>query len=60
MSFTEQLLAANETRRMPVRFFVDPKLPQGVDTLTLSYTFYENDVATKKLAVSAGSNPPAS
>jgi cytochrome c oxidase assembly protein subunit 11 len=58
--FTEQMLAANETRRMPVRFIVDPRLPKGVDTLTLSYTFYENDIATKKLATSAGTTAPAS
>ena len=34
--FTEQVLAGGETRRMPVRFIVDPQLPQGTHTLTLS------------------------
>ncbi len=29
-------LAANETRRMPVVFVVDPKLPKDVKTITLS------------------------
>ncbi len=58
--FTEQLLAANESRRMPVRFIVDPALPKAIDTLTLSYTFYENDIATKKVAASAGASTPAS
>jgi cytochrome c oxidase assembly protein subunit 11 len=56
--FTEQLLKANEARRMPVRFIVDPKLPKHIDTLTLSYTFYENDIATKKVAESVAGNPP--
>jgi cytochrome c oxidase assembly protein Cox11 len=27
---------------MPVRFVVDPKLPQDVDVLTLGYTFFES------------------
>lgn len=58
--FTEQALQPNESRRMPVRFIVDPKLPAGIDTLTLSYTFYENDVATRKLAASPAGKPPAS
>jgi cytochrome c oxidase assembly protein subunit 11 len=48
--FTEQTLQAGESRRMPVKFIVDPQLPADVDTLTLSYTFYNNQEATKKLA----------
>ncbi|HEU4645415.1 MAG TPA: cytochrome c oxidase assembly protein, partial [Burkholderiales bacterium] len=39
--FTQQTLAAGETRRFPVVFVVDPKLPRDVDTITLSYTFFE-------------------
>jgi cytochrome c oxidase assembly protein subunit 11 len=39
--FTQQTLAAGETRRLPVVFVVDPKLPQDVNTITLSYTFFE-------------------
>ena len=59
--FTEQLLKPQEARRMPVRFIVDPKLPANIDTLTLSYTFYENDIATKKVVESAaGAAKPAS
>jgi len=48
--FTEQKLAAGETREMPVRFVVDPALPDTISTLTLSYTFYLNDIATQRLA----------
>jgi cytochrome c oxidase assembly protein subunit 11 len=51
--FTEQLLEPGEERAMPVRFVIDPALPKGIDTLTLSYTFYNNEVATARL-VSAG------
>jgi cytochrome c oxidase assembly protein subunit 11 len=56
--FTEQLLKPGESRRMPVRFVVDPKLPKEVTELTLSYTFYENTVATQRVA-DTGSPLPA-
>jgi cytochrome c oxidase assembly protein subunit 11 len=39
--FTHQTLAAGETRRMPVSFVVDPKLPKDVNTIAVSYTFFE-------------------
>ena len=39
--FTRQTLGPSETRRMPVVFFVDSKLPKDVNTITLSYTFFE-------------------
>jgi len=39
--FQQQTLAADETRQFPVVFFIDPKLPQDVKTITLSYTFFE-------------------
>jgi len=39
--FTRQALAAHERREMPVLFVIDPKLPQDVATITLSYTFFE-------------------
>jgi len=47
--FTAQTLAAGEARDMPVRFIVDPALPTGVKTITLSYTFYKNDAQTAAL-----------
>ena len=58
--FTEQVLKAGESRRMPVRFVVDPKLPADIPALTLSYTFYNNELATKKLAEQASPSTPAS
>jgi cytochrome c oxidase assembly protein subunit 11 len=39
--FARQTLKAHESRRMPVVFVVDPKLPADVHTITLSYTFFE-------------------
>lgn len=39
--FTQQTLAAGETRIMPVVFVIDPALPADTNTVTLSYTFFE-------------------
>jgi cytochrome c oxidase assembly protein subunit 11 len=47
--FTAQTLAPGESRDMPVRFIVDPKLPDNVQTITLSYTFYKNTTLTAQL-----------
>jgi cytochrome c oxidase assembly protein subunit 11 len=39
--FTEHLLKPGESKRWPVVFYVDNKLPKDVRTITLSYTFFE-------------------
>jgi cytochrome c oxidase assembly protein subunit 11 len=39
--FTKQAFEPHETRRMPVVFVIDPKLPRDVNTITISYTFFE-------------------
>ncbi len=39
--FDRQPLAAGETKDMPLRFIVDPRLPKNISTLTLSYTVFE-------------------
>lgn len=39
--FTQQTLAGGESRRLPVVFVVDPRLPRDVNTISLSYTFFE-------------------
>lgn len=39
--FNEWTLKPGETRRWPVAFVIDPKLPKDVTTITLSYTFFE-------------------
>lgn len=46
--FTQQTLKAGETIRMPVIYYVDPKIltdpdTKDVQTITLSYTFYPVD-----------------
>jgi len=57
--FTAQTLQAGETRDMPVRFIVDPNLPDDVKTITLSYTFFKNDALTAKLAGTTASQRAA-
>jgi cytochrome c oxidase assembly protein subunit 11 len=39
--FKQQALGPNESRRFPVVFVIDPKLPKDVGTITLSYAFFE-------------------
>lgn len=39
--FSEHTLKPGESKRWPVTFVVDPKLPKDVQTITLSYTFFE-------------------
>ena len=39
--FKQQDLEANEAKKFPVVFVLDPKLPADVTTITLSYTFFE-------------------
>lgn len=39
--FTEQQFAAGEGRDMPVLFLVDPELPDDIEVVTLSYTFFD-------------------
>jgi cytochrome c oxidase assembly protein subunit 11 len=46
--FNEYTLKPGESRHWPVVFFLDPKLPKDVTTITLSYTFFE--VAGKQAA----------
>jgi cytochrome c oxidase assembly protein subunit 11 len=50
--FRSQTLAPGEVREMPVVFMVDPALPADVNTITLSYTFFE--VAGRGASVDAG------
>lgn len=46
--FSRQPFAAHQTRVMPVRFVIDPALPAHVDTISLSYTFFDaTDLASR-------------
>jgi cytochrome c oxidase assembly protein subunit 11 len=46
--FTQQTLAAGETRQMPVVFVIDPDLPKDINTITLSYTFFQVEGGSRK------------
>lgn len=54
--FTEHTLAAGEVRRWPVVFYISPKAPRDMGTVTLSYTFFEVGGAVSR-PVSAAVEP---
>lgn len=39
--FNQQPFKANESKHMPVRFMLDNSLPKDIQTVTLSYTFFD-------------------
>lgn len=39
--FTKQVLKPNETKQMPVQFVIDSEFPEEIQTVTISYTFFE-------------------
>jgi cytochrome c oxidase assembly protein subunit 11 len=39
--FTPQHFKLDEAREMPVRFIIDPAMPEHIDLITLAYTFYD-------------------
>jgi len=46
--FEEQMFAGEETKRMPVLFYVDPALPENIGTVTLAYSFYAQEKLGEK------------
>jgi len=51
--FTQQLLQGNESREMPVYYFIQADLPEYIKEITLSYTFFRN-VNTDAVALNSG------
>jgi len=46
--FTKQTFKPREGKLMPVRFVVDPALPEQYKTITLAYTFFDNTETSAK------------
>ena len=46
--FTQQTLSPGEVKRLPVVFVIEKDLPQDVNTVTLSYTFFQVEGAAGK------------
>ncbi len=46
--FTAQRLEPGESKEMPLRFIIDPALPDGIREVTLSYTFFKNEEQTQQ------------
>lgn len=59
--FNEYTLKPGESKQWPVVFVLDPKLPKDVQTITLSYTFFEVGgkvpAAPDSVAVAPGKEP---
>jgi cytochrome c oxidase assembly protein subunit 11 len=55
--FNQQPFAGNEEKHMPVRFMLDPELPADVETVTLSYTFFDVTDLARGRAEPASNEP---
>jgi cytochrome c oxidase assembly protein subunit 11 len=56
--FTEQVLQANESREMPVYYFIQPDLPDHIKEITLSYTFFRDQKADAATLAAIGRAAP--
>ncbi len=54
--FTQQELKPGEEKIMPVTFIVDSKLPEEMNELTLSYTFFTSKESTQESSSSLAHN----
>src|SRR5690554_5716846 len=52
--FTQQELGGHQTRQFPLVFVVDPALPKQVESITLSYTFFEVGGRSAQTAATQG------
>lgn len=46
--FTQQTFKKGEARTMPLKFMVSPALPKSINTITLSYTFFDTQPVALK------------
>ncbi len=57
--FTEQVLQANESREMPVYYFIQPDLPDHIKEITLSYTFFRDENPSAEALAAHGDSDSA-
>lgn len=55
--FTEQLLLAQESREMPVYFYIQSDLPEDIDEITLAYTFYPSQKSNDSGRIASAAQP---
>lgn len=58
--FDQQTLEAKGTKKFPVVFVVDPKLPKDINAITLSYTFFEIEGVSGEKSANANQSGDAS
>ncbi len=58
--FQQYQLQAGEKKEWPVVFVIDPKLPKDVQTITLSYTFFEVGQGIPAAPIAWQAAPPTS
>ena len=58
--FEQQEFEPGERKAMPVRFIVDPRLPEEITTVTLAYTFFKSKQPEPARSVVGGSLQPGS
>ncbi len=54
--FDQQTLQAKATKKFPVVFVVDPKLPVDINAITLSYTFFEIEGVSAEAKITQGAS----
>ena len=55
--FSNQMLEALASKQMPVRFYIEPGLPEDINEVTLSYTFFLNPEAGTAREVAQQTSP---
>jgi len=54
--FEDQSLGPRETRTLPVYFALSPRMPVGIDEMTLSYTLFPRDPRKREPVPAEGAN----
>ncbi|AWL10583.1 Cytochrome c oxidase assembly protein CtaG [Saliniradius amylolyticus] len=52
--FNQQPLKAGSEAVMPMKFYIDPQLPEDIQFFTLSYTFYDVSESSQAVAMNGG------